>query len=289
MTGFKHYLNLLRVRQWHKNAFVLVGFVALGDYGNIALLSRALQCTLLFALASSAVYIFNDFCDRAADAQHPLKRFRPLATGTVATPAALALAAGLAVSSLLGAGIISNALPLLIGGYLLNNVLYSVRLKQLPIIDVFQVAIGFMLRILAGTVGIGIAISEWLVLTGFMLSLLIGFAKRFSELAAYTNANHQRQVLRYYSAAALRAFVTIMAAATITSYALYTLSPRSLALHGHTRLVYTVPLVTFGILRFVYMVMSNGSGEDPANEILKDRQLLAAIGLWLLAYATLIE
>lgn len=287
MTEFKHYVNLLRIRQWHKNAFVLLGFVALGDYGNIALLSRVLQCALQFALASSAIYIINDFSDREADARHPVKCNRPLAAGTVAIPVALTLAAMLAVLSVIWASTISYTLPLLIGAYLLNNVLYSIRLKHLPIIEMFQVAIGFMLRILAGTVGVGIAISEWMVLTGFALSLLIGFAKRYAELGAYTNVDQQRHVLRYYSAETLRTFVTIMAAATIMSYALYTLSSRSIELHGHTRLVYTVPLVTFGILRFLYLVEVNGGGEDPASEVLKDRQLLVTLGLWLFAYAYL--
>ena len=121
-------------------------------------------------------------------------------------------------------------------------------------------------------------------MTGFMVSLLIGFSKRFAEMQSHEAPAHHRAVLQYYSVDTLRAFVIVMAAATIMTYALYTLSPRSVAIHGHTRLVYTIPIVVFGVFRFLHLVFHSHTGEDPANEILRDRQLLLTILLWLVAY-----
>jgi len=151
----------------------------------------------------------------------------------------------------------------------LNNFTYSVFFKKYPIIDVFQVGFGFMLRIFAGTVGIGIYISEWMVLTGFMVSLLIGFSKRFAELSNNPSPQTHREVLQEYSVETLKSFIIIMASATIITYSLYTLSPRSVELHGTTNLIYTTPFVIFGIFRFIYLVLFHQSGDDPSSQIFK--------------------
>lgn len=282
------YLKLIRVHQWHKNGFVLLGFFLLGDYANLDLLKNSLLAAVAFCFASSAVYVFNDFHDMEVDRQHPIKQKRPLAAGTIGVRPALLLALILLAFSFWLALSISPLTLLIIGIYIANNLIYSTFSRQVAIIDVFQIAFGFMLRIFAGTVGVGIFISEWMVITGFMLSLLIGFAKRYAELVNSPAPHSHRRVLKFYSKETLRNYVNIMAGATIVAYALYTLSPRSLEIHGSTNLIYTTPLVVFGILRFLYLLFHNSCQDDPAALFLKDKQMLATIVLWFLVYGLLI-
>ncbi|RMD99291.1 MAG: decaprenyl-phosphate phosphoribosyltransferase [Calditrichaeota bacterium] len=281
-------LRLMRWQQWHKNAFVLIGFLALGEYSDFALLARALINTLSFCLVSSAVYIFNDFWDREEDRKHPLKRHRPLAAGTVPLHHAFILGAILLVASF-GLSMANGKFSVLIlATYVANSVVYTLYFKELPILDVFLIAFGFMLRIFSGTLGIGIYVSEWLIITGFMVSLLIGFAKRYAELANHFEAQNHRGVLKNYSLETIKTFVIIMSSATIVTYALYTVSPRPMALHNTHRLIYTTPFVIFGIFRFLHLMFMNQTGEDPANLVITDKYLLFTIFGWLLTYGLMI-
>lgn len=282
------YLRLIRIHQWHKNGFVLLGFFLLGDHQNLLLLSRCLLVTLAFCFISSAVYIINDFKDAASDRSHPIKKQRPLAAQTVKTSTAFILAGFFVATSLTIAYTIGVASFLIVIAYLVNNFVYTFLSKQLAIIDIFNIAFGFMLRIFAGTVGVGIFISEWMVITGFMLSLLIGFSKRFVEIAFSQNPQSQREVLKFYSVEILRSFILVMAAATIVTYALYTLSPRSVTIHNTTNLIYTTPIVIFGVLRYILLVFTTKADEDPANFLRTDRQLLAAIIVWAFVYGLII-
>ncbi|RJQ22400.1 MAG: decaprenyl-phosphate phosphoribosyltransferase [Nitrospiraceae bacterium] len=289
MSKFAEFINLLRIRQWHKNAFVFLGFFVLGDYGNYNLLINALSVFGAFCMVSSSVYIINDFRDIASDRNHPLKKNRPLARGTIGVGYALVLAVLLCLSSLFLASLINTAAVIIISLYVLNNLAYSYYLKRVPIIDVFQIGLGFMLRIFAGTSGIGIYISEWMVITGFEISLLIGYAKRYSELTSGEDAYNQRKVLQEYSNETLKSFMTIMASATIITYSLYTLSARSIEIHGTTNLIYTIPLVIFGIFRFLYMIMFHQTGDDPASQIFRDKQMIVTIVLWAILYGLIIS
>lgn len=280
--------KLLRIYQWHKNTFVLLGFFVLGDYANFNLLFKAVSIFLAFCLASSSVYIFNDYRDIERDRNHPQKKNRPLASGSINTGFALLLAFLLCVASLGLSFSINKVAVLIISLYLINNLIYSFYLKEVPIIDVFQIGLGFMLRIFAGTSGIGIYISEWMIITGFMISLLIGFSKRYAELAHNPDPHNHREVLQDYSIETLRTFTIIMASATIITYSLYTLSPRSIELHGTTNLIFTIPFVMFGIFRFLYLVLLHQAGEEPSSQIFRDKQLIITIILWALVYGTII-
>jgi 4-hydroxybenzoate polyprenyltransferase len=288
MKKIAHVFRLIRMRQWHKNSFVLLGFFVLGDYGNYALLFKAILAFFAFCLASSGVYILNDYKDIEADRNHSLKKNRPLASGDIAVTPALFLSAILCLVSLLIAYYINVLALLIIFLYLLNNITYSLVLKRYPIIDVFQLGLGFMLRIFAGTLGIGIYISEWMILTGFMISLFIGFSKRYAELVNSDGAQNQRMVLKEYSIDILKSFMIIMASATIITYSLYTLSPRSIALHGTTNLIYTTPFVVYGIFRFLYLVLFHKSGEDPSSLIFEDKQLIFTLICWAVTYGLII-
>lgn len=282
------YWNLFRVYQWHKNIFVLLGFFVLGNYRNYELLSKAFYILIVFCLASSSVYIFNDYKDIERDSFHPVKKNRPLASGVIGIRQALVLSLILCFISLSASYLLGMAAFIIVASYLLNNLLYSVLLKRYPIIDVFQIGIGFMLRIFAGTTGIGINISEWMILTGFMISLLIGFGKRYAELSNHAKKN-KREVLEDYSLETLRSFMIIMASATIITYSLYTLSPRSLELHNTTNLIYTIPFVIFGIFRFLYIVLFHQSGDDPASQVFRDKQIVVTVLLWVISYGIIIS
>lgn len=288
MKSIAAYWNLARVYQWHKNLFVLLGFFVLGDYANYELFLKAIYAFTVFCLASSSVYIFNDYRDMESDSLHPLKKKRPLASGIIGVKRALSLSVILCLISLTTSYFLGTAALVIVCCYLINNLSYSMLFKRYPIIDVFQIGIGFMLRIFAGTTGIGIHISEWMILTGFMISLLIGFAKRYGELFNQSGRENKREVLQDYSLETLRAFMVIMASATIITYSLYTLSPRSIELHNTTNLIYTIPFVIFGIFRFLYIVLFHQSGEDPSSQIFRDRQIVITGILWILTYGFII-
>ena len=269
----------MRPHQWLKNGFVFAGLVFSQNWQDTTLDLRVLLAFAAFCCASSVVYILNDWHDRASDALHPAKSRRPLASGAVSVAAALALAlALLAAGVLLAAN--NPALLVLLGVYVALNLAYSWRLKQVPVVDVSIIAAGFMLRLLAGTVAVGIPPSRWLLLTGIFLTLFLGFCKRKAE--SFQDEGSQRAVLEHYPAALLDTFIAVTMTATLTTYSLFATSPEAQLQHGE-RLLYTVPVVIFGLLRYTYQVHS-GRGEDVARDLVRDPWIAAAGLLWLLIF-----
>ncbi|WP_334157848.1 decaprenyl-phosphate phosphoribosyltransferase [Oryzomicrobium sp.] len=285
---FRPYLQLLRPQQWVKNGFVFVGVLFSHSWGQPDLLRAALLAFAAFSLAASSIYVGNDYMDREQDRLHPRKRRRPLAAGTVQPGAALALGLACAVAGLALAASVSGPLFLVIAAYLGLNLGYSLGWKHVPVLDVSIIAAGFMLRILAGTKGIGIVPSYWLLLCGLMVTLFLGFAKRRAELNALEDeAGSHRKVLNDYDTVLLDQLIAICAAATIVSYSLYTVSAETVALHGTRYLVYTVPFVVYGIFRYLFLLHRRGGGGDPTTEIL-DPHLLVTGALWLAAVVWLL-
>lgn len=285
-------IRLIRPHQWVKNGFVFVGLLfghawELGEFE--ALLMQAISAFIAFCLLSSAVYVGNDLMDREQDRLHPDKRNRPLASGAVGAPAAvtlamlcLALAAALVFGAFDGIGLPGAQAPWIFAAYLLLNIGYSAGLKHVVVLDVFLIAAGFMLRILAGTLGIGIAPSHWLLVCGLMLTLFLGFAKRRAELnALMADSGTHRPVLDRYTPAMLDQFITLSAGATVIAYSLYTVSAETIALHGTPWLILTVPCVAYGLLRYLYRLHRRGGGGDPVREFLADPHLLGVFALWL--------
>jgi decaprenyl-phosphate phosphoribosyltransferase len=269
----------MRPHQWLKNAFVFAGLVFSQNWQDTSMDLRVLLAFAAFCCASSVVYIVNDWHDRASDALHPAKSQRPLASGAVSVAAALALAAALlAAGVLLAAG--NPTLLLLLGLYVALNLAYSWRLKKVPVVDVSIIAAGFMLRLLAGTVAVGIPPSRWLLLTGIFLTLYLGFCKRKAE--SFQDADSQRAVLEHYPGALLDTFIAVTMTATLTTYSLFATSPEAQLQHGE-RLLYTVPVVIFGLLRYTYQVHS-GRGEDVTRDLMRDPWIVAAAFLWLLIF-----
>ena len=287
MTPF---LKLLRPHQWVKNAMVLTGLLFSHAWREPAMVRSAALATLAFCLVSSFVYVMNDVADRERDRLHPVKRGRPVASGAIGLSAAwiLALLAG-ALGAMCGYFASPQVLAILCG-YVVLNVGYSAGLKNIVLLDVFIIAAGFMLRVFAGTWAIGIPPSQWLILCATMLALFFGFAKRRAELQADHRHDHnQRQVLSEYSTTMLDQFMTITGTGVVLTYALYTVSPSTIALHKTEHLIYSAPLVIYGVLRTIFLLQQRGEGENPVRDFLLDPHVIVTFIAWVAFTAYLIS
>jgi 4-hydroxybenzoate polyprenyltransferase len=274
-------VQLLRPHHWVKNGFVLAGLLFGHAWNDAALVAAALAATLAFCLASSAVYAFNDAHDAARDREHPEKSARPVARGAITPRAAQALAALLAAAALALAAWAGWPVAAMVLAYVALNAAYSLGLKHVPVLDVFIIAAGFMLRLLAGTWGIGIEPSRWLLACGFLLTLFLGFAKRRAELDRLADdAGQHRAVLESYSLEFLDRAVFACAFGMVLSYAAYTLADSTIALHGTEYLIWTLPWVLLGTFRYLFRLHYRGGGGDPAQELLRDPLLAAATLGW---------
>lgn len=277
-------LSLARPSHWIKNAFVLAGVFFAEDWGNPERLFAALAAFLAFCLAASGVYCINDVLDLKEDSAHPRKRQRPLAAGEVSPNAAYALAAALGAAALAVSLYAGPRLSLCLAVYAGINILYSRTLKRMVLVDVFCIASGFIIRLLAGTWGIGVEPSQWFLLCTLNLSLFLGFSKRYAELIdGQRPLEDKRIVLKSYSPEFLRSLLAITLSATLITYGLYTTSERTLEVHGSTRLIYTLPIAMFGLFRYLYLVMEKGYGENTVADVRKDPAMLIVCALYLFA------
>jgi len=284
------WIELLRPRQWVKNGFVLAGLVFGHAWGDPQTLAAALAATAAFCLVSGAVYAFNDSRDAPQDREHPDKRDRPVARGALSPREAQALAAAAAAAGLALAFWAGWKVALIVAAYLGLLAAYTVFLKRVAVLDVFVIAAGFMLRLLAGTLGIGIAPSSWLLACGVLLTLFLGFAKRRAEIARLAaDAGGHRAVLATYSAGFLDKAIALCAAGMIASYGLYAFAEETARVHGTGQLALTLPWVLLGTLRYLYRLRFRGGGGDPVEELYRDPVLgISVLGwiatvLWLIA------
>ena len=282
MNGLYPYLRLLRPHQWVKSGFVFAGLLFGHAWRDAQLVEQVLLAAIAFALAASSVYVVNDLFDRAGDRLHPEKRHRPLAAGVAQVKPALMLAGACLLAALMLAHAASTTVLIIVLGYVGLNVAYSAGLKHVVLLDVLIVSAGFMLRILAGTLGVGIVPSRWLLLCGLTTTLFLGFAKRRAELNVLAALGGQhRRVLDDYGPTLLDTLIGLCAAGTIVGYSLYTVSAETVAMHGTSRMIYTVPFVVYGIFRYVFLLHRRGGGGDPAAALLRDGHLRGAFVGWL--------
>jgi 4-hydroxybenzoate polyprenyltransferase len=219
--------------------------------------------------------------DRDADRRHPRKRHRPVASGLVPPSLAIALSGACVGAALLLAGAVGNRLLAVVLAYVLINLAYSRWLKHVVLVDVFCIASGFLLRLMAGTWGIGVPPSQWFVLCTFLLSLFLGFSKRYAErMDATQDPSEKRSVVEEYSPQFLRMLLAVTLACTLMSYGLYTMSSSTMAVHGTGSLIYTLPVAAFSLFRYLYLVLGRGFGENLAGEILRDLPLLLSVGAY---------
>lgn len=262
MTSIKQFFLLLRLSHWSKAAFVLLGVFY---SGSLDYLPKALLAALSFCLISSAVYIYNDLQDREEDRLHPQKCRRPLASGDISLDFALSMLAILLLGGLVLAWLISSTLAALLGLYLLLNLAYNHILKNLPVFDVLCIASGFMLRVLAGTVGIGLPISWWLTLTATLISLFIALCKR--RLEKQLGLKYAtRAVLKKYSSRLLDLMILGAAISCFIAYLLYTIIVREQSFY----FLLTLPFAAIGLWRFAWLTTRNGDNDDPVSLFISD-------------------
>lgn len=283
-------LRLLRPLDWSKNSFVFAGLVFAHRWNDTSTVIQVALGFAGFSLVASAVYAFNDIFDRQRDAQHPVKKNRPLAAGVI-TPTAAATIGGLCLATGIVLGVVASpTVAVLLGLYALINVAYTLRIKHIVILDVFVIATGFVLRILVGTIGVDIPPSSWILLCGFTLALFLGFSKRRVELALDTDVvTEHRAVLGAYSASTLDHMIGITAACAILSYSLYTIDDATRTTHGTESLIATVPFVIYGILRYLYGVQRGTLGGSPARDSLRDPHVWFAVIGWIVVTAWLVN
>jgi 4-hydroxybenzoate polyprenyltransferase len=264
-------VRLLRPRQWLKNAFVLAPLIFSGRFTDPRAIGEAAAAFLLFCLASSASYVFNDLIDRHADAAHPVKALaRPLASGAVTPQAALVLLASLVLLVLSGLAW-SPAATLVALVYLALNVAYSLKLKHVPVLDIFALAAGFVLRVYAGAVALAVPLSSWMMVTTLSLALYLAAVKRRDELASAGDG--AREVLKLYSIRLLDRYAETAALSAVIFYGLFVVTVQP-------RLNVTLPIVLFGLFRYWYVVDNEGRGESPTDAVWSDWPLLLTLVAW---------
>ncbi|MBF0252768.1 MAG: decaprenyl-phosphate phosphoribosyltransferase [Candidatus Omnitrophica bacterium] len=282
-------IKMLRPKQWTKNFFVLMPLVFGGGLVDPTKIILSIKGFILFSIAASSVYIFNDILDKNSDAVHPTKRSRPLAKGTVSIKTAYILAALLAVISLAASSIYDIRFFACIIFYLMLNISYTLFLKKKVILDIMSIAAGFEARIWAGSLIIGITPSIWLQLCVFILSVFLGAVKRRHEIIEHPeNAVSQRAVLSEYSTSFLDQLISISATLSIVFYGLYAVSSSIQERLGSSNMLYTVPLVIYGIYRFLFLAPVKELGGDPSEILLKDRSLMICILVWIVVSAVLL-
>lgn len=277
-------INLIRPHQYLKNSFVFIGPLFAHQW-DLSTLYESMMTFAAFCAMASAVYILNDLVDVETDRAHPIKCKRPIASREISPHRAKMLLVALFLTSLGLSISVSIYVAACTISYFTINIFYSLSLKHVVILDVFLISSGFMLRILAGTLGLGIAPSAWLLLCGLMLTLFMGFSKRRAELLMLKGGDKQdqaltRRVLDHYSPIILEQYIAITAAGTILSYGLYTVSPKTIQLHNTENLIFTLPFVMYGIFRYIFLLHRHSKGNDTAKDLLQDPHLLITVILW---------
>jgi 4-hydroxybenzoate polyprenyltransferase len=282
-------LASMRPLQWIKNLFLFAALVFSGHLFLPGDLARTLVGFVCFSLSASGVYLFNDIADIEKDRLHPVKSRRPLPSGRITVGTAYAASAILLAAGATGGYLLEPRFFAVLLTYILINILYSVYLKNVVILDVMTIAAGFVLRVLGGAAIISVPTSEWLIICTVLLSLFLGFSKRRHELTMLeTSADDHRTVLKYYSPYFLDQMIGIVTASTVMSYVLYTISEDTLQKFHTKNLIYTVPFVLYGIFRYLYLVHRNDEGGDPTRLALTDRPLLVNMILWIVTASTII-
>lgn len=274
-------LMTMRPHQWVKNLFVLAPLIFAQKLHDRQRVVIALSATLLFSLVSSAVYVFNDLLDREADRQHPVKRFRPLASGALSPRGALLLIGFLASCAIAGGLAINVVFLAVVASYGLLNVAYSVRLKHVPFVDVTVIAIGFICRVIAGAVAIDVAISKWLLICTFLLAIFLGLGKRRHELAQLSeSAQRTRQVLERYSLRALDRAMPLVGLLTWLAYVFYTMAAETAQKFGTRRLIVSAPLIVVALFRFLQLSRRSRVKESPTDAMLRDPIVVGCAVAW---------
>ena len=275
-------IELIRPKQWIKNLFVFAPILFAGQLLNSSLLLKNILAFIAFCGVSSVVYIINDILDVESDRIHKKKRFRPIASQEVSVKQAVIFALIISFLTALISFRINILFIITIVTYFLLNTFYSIKIKNIVILDVFFISIGFILRLVGGAVAINVVISSWMILTTIFLSLFLAISKRRAELSLVESENIgiQRKVLSHYDITFSDQMNTVAATGTIICYALYTVSEKAISTFHTENLIYTTPFVIFGIFRYLYLLHKKNLGESPEQIVTKDIAIIINILLW---------
>jgi 4-hydroxybenzoate polyprenyltransferase len=287
MSSSRAFFVALRPHQWTKNLIVFAPLALSKHLFEADAFLRSAAAFALFCALSGTVYLINDLVDLERDRLHPKKRLRPLASGELPVGAGRVAAAvigflGLLLCALLGPGFLAAAVA-----YLVLNLLYSLRLKRVVILDVISISLGFVLRAVAGAFAIAVQFSDWLLVCTLLLALFLALAKRRHELVTLDGTGH-REILAEYSPYLLDQMIAVVTASCLMAYAFYTLAPETVEKYRTNRLSWTIPFVLYGIFRYLYLVHGKEEGGSPTDLLLTDRPLLAAVALWAAALVTIV-
>ena len=282
-------IEIMRPRQWVKNVVVGIGvFFALMDQNQARTLpvSRVVIETaitfILFCIVSSAVYIMNDLHDINSDRAHPEKRNRPLAAGRLSPRVAVVEYFTLLALALVAAGIFDHNVAICIGLYFVMQTVYTYCLKNMVLVDVIILAMGFMIRVYSGTLSASVRVSSWMLICAFMALLFVGLCKRRAEKHMLgEEAGNHRKVLKYYTVGFLDQLISSTGAATIICYSIYTLSPETVKKFGTERMIATIPFVIFGVYRYMYLTMCKNDGGYPEMVFTKDIPMIVNVVLYI--------
>ena len=269
-SKFYSFLKLLRVTSWFKNVFVFVPIVFSKHIFDAEYLIEGILAFIGFSMASSLVYVFNDLMDIEKDRLHPIKKNRPLASGVISKQTAYILIIVLFITVAVFSIRFDKNFAIVLWVYVVLNVFYTLWLKEIVIVDIFSIALGFMLRVFSGALAVNIYISNWLILTTIFISLFLAVMKRRVEIAASPNPTEQRSVLKDYTLEFIDQISAITASGVIICYALYSVSERTVHEFGTESLVYTTFFVIFGIFRYMFLVYKREKGENVAEVLISD-------------------
>jgi len=280
----------MRPEQWLKNGFVLAPIVFSGLIGDADAWLRTALAVVAFCAASSAVYLVNDVIDREADRSHPIKKNRAIASGEVSVTTALVVAVVLVAAAAAVAVWLGGWFPAVLAAYVLLVLLYSALLKRAVFLDVLVVAAGFVLRVVGGAVAINVPVSAWILVVAYLLALYLALGKRRSELVLLGGeAGNHRMVLGHYTLPMVDQAISVVLGATVLAYALYTVAPDTVAKVGSEGLLATVPIVLYGLFRYLFLLHRHELGGSPTRALLTDRPLLVCVVVWLAVAAAVIN
>jgi 4-hydroxybenzoate polyprenyltransferase len=275
-------VKTLRIKQWIKNLIIFAPLIFSENVFYTPLLLKSVLAFVLFCLISGAAYILNDIKDLEEDRLHPLKSKRPLASGRLKKSQALFTFFFLVIISLMGAFLINISFCIALGVYLVLQVAYSFWLKHVVILDVFLIATGFLIRVIAGGLVIEVQLSPWLFICTILLALFLALSKRRHELILLNeSAGIHRPILKEYNPHLLDQMIAVVTASTVISYCLYTISSETIEKFGTRNLIFTVPFVLYGIFRYLYLVHQKNKGGSPELLIITDKPLLIDVFLWI--------
>ncbi len=273
-----------RPQQWIKNLFIFAAIIFSQNILNLSLLGKTIVAFISFCLLSSSFYIFNDLQDLEEDKRHPLKSKRPLASGRLKKSYALFSFGVLGLLGLIIAASLNWPFLLISVIFFFLQVAYSLWLKHVVILDVFVIAAGFLIRVVAGGLAIKVTLSSWLLICSTLLALFLALSKRRHELVLLSKeASEHRPILEEYSPYFLDQLIAVVTASIVVAYCLYTVSEETVAKFGTSNLLFTVPFVLYGIFRYLYLIHQKFEGGSPELLIIKDKPLLIDIFLWIVA------